>query len=221
MNTQERKSYLKSRKPAAQVVNNLLGPDERILWQGLPVARYAFWSGVRGNTWAIRMAVILGMLIAIQPFSLFGFYWVYVSTRAIINTDRGASLALSAAGIGLGLLLALGPYTWAFRSGLRAYQNARHVHYVITNHRVMVLMIKEGRLIDERIKSLNAITPRKVTMLNSKGVGHVIFDTDGAFHSGGDGGSDYVVSHDVGFESVATAREVMALLEKAVADHRK
>ena len=92
-----------------------------------------------------------------------------------------------------GVLLALGPYYYVLRPRINAYRSARYVQYAITNRRAMMLCIKDGQIVEERIKPLNVISSPRLAMLNSKGIGNVVFDAGGAIRYGGDDAED--VSH--------------------------
>ena len=219
MMQEERRRQLKSKKPVVQIIRGLLDSHEEILWRGQPIPKYAIWSGFPGKSWIARFLFSFGALVAIQPFSLLGVFMAREAIQAVLNPEGAISIAVGILLMILGTALGIGPNYYLLRPRINAYHNAKYVQYVITNRRVMMLYIRGGQIEEERIKPLNAISDPWIKMLNSKGVGDVIYDAGGALHSGGDG-PDYKSHYDIGFDGVANAKEVMDILQKAIRNHR-
>ena len=167
---------------------------------------------------ARQLLFAFAALVAIQPFSLAGAYMAGKAIVGALHSGGAASLTTGLLLATLGVALAIGPYYFVLRPRISAYRNARNVHYVITNRRVMMLYMRDGRIEEERIRPLNAISEPRLKMLSSSGVGSVILDAGGTVQSGGEG-ADFLSHYDIGFEGVADATEAMDILQKAVDDH--
>lgn len=217
----DRRRYLKSKKPTAPNVQGLLESNEKILWQGQPIPRYTFWSGLRGDALLTKILFLFAGLVVVLPFSAPGGYWTYTTIQAFLDGNATTSIAVGVIQVVLGLVLVSVPYYWVLRSQINACRIAKYVYYIITNRRTMMLYLKKGHILDKRIKPLNAIFPPKLVTLGLKGVGNVIYDSEGEFCSTGDSGSPYFRSFDVGFDGVANAKEVMGILQEAIANNRK
>lgn len=201
-------------KPIKQVVQGILDRDECVVWRGQPIRKYALWSGFPGNTWLTRSLFIFVTVIAIQPFSLPGFYMAQISLPAIIAINSAGSFLAGILMLLLGITLAIGPWYWVLQPRIKSYHNAKDVQYVITNHRAMILFIRQGKIVDQHTKSLSYISDPRVKMLRPNGVGDVIYDAGGAFHP--DGGTGYSSHYDIGFEGVANADQIWATLQQAI-----
>ena len=204
-------------KPVERVVQGLLESDEHVIWRGQPLPAYAVWSGFPGNTWWARIGFLLGALLAIQPFSLGGFYLGWVAVQSLFTPTSGASLVAGILMVPVGLALALGPYYIVLGAQIKRYRNAKDLHYAITNRRTMMLVIRHGKVLEQQVKSLADILEPRVKMVLSNGVGDVIYDAGGAFHPEG-AGTGYTSHYDVGFEGVPQAEEVLATLQQARAN---
>ncbi len=211
---------LRDKKPVKQIINGKMERGEEVLWHEQPIPKYALWSGFPGKTWFARSLYILCALIAIQPFSLSGFYISKVALQTLFNPSGMTSFFAGFCMTILGLILAIGPYHYAIRARVNSCRNAKYAHYVLTNRRAMLLYIKKGKIEEERIKSLHHISNPWIKMVNSKGIGDVIYDAGGAVHNGGDG-PEYSSHYDIGFEGVANAEAVLELLNRCIATSRK
>ncbi len=199
---------------AKRAIQNELDGSERVLWSGRPVPRHALWSGFPGETWLARAWFLLLALLAAQPFSLAGVYLIVSGVDGFVPPQG----AWQAVGFLLMLLLALGlalgPYIMILLPRFRAYRNARDVHYVITNRRALILLIRDGAVVDRHAAYLQSLPAPRLKMVGRSGVGDVIYASGGAFHA--EGASGYTSHYDVGFEGVPNARHVLKRLEEAI-----
>lgn len=209
---------LRAKKPVEQIINQHLGHSEHVLWQDRPIPKYAFWSSFPGESWITRITFLSVVILAMQPFSLAGFYFTWKSLYPLIEFE---SLGTAAAGIALslvGLALALGPYYYIFHSRIKSFRNSKDIVYLITNRRVLILLIREGRVVDEHTKQLRQVSKPVLRIWSSTGIGDVIFDYGGNKDTTGESASTHF---GIGFEGIANAKAVMDILLTAIQDTTK
>ncbi|MDJ0782234.1 MAG: hypothetical protein QNJ22_09695 [Desulfosarcinaceae bacterium] len=204
---------LRRRKPIRQVIAQLLEPGESVLWQGRPLPNYLFWSGFPGHNRPLRALIGLLLLAVILPFSLGGVYIAWKSTYALLALESGFSAMGGAAMFAIGSGIALGPWYLALAPRIRSYATAKKITYVLTNRNALILYIQDGRLHDYHKKGLRAIDRPRLRIWHGSGVGKVVFATGGSYDPTGERPTSH---HEIGFEAIADAPEVTAMLEKAL-----
>jgi len=136
-------------RPAEQVIGELLGPDERLLWSGQP-----------------RQGLILRSTDAAAiPFSIF---WTAFSAFWTLMALRSSEKIVPLFGIPF---LAIGLYLLIGRFFVDSWQRAR-TRYGLTTQRVLIV----SDLFRRSIKSLNLRTLSDVTLTErSNGTGTITF----------------------------------------------
>lgn len=194
-----------------------LDPGETAVWSGQPLPDHAAWAGLPGRTWGLRLVFFALSVLVAAVFSACGVYLVWAAAQSFVAFDSLVKVLGAPMLLAFGLVFAVAPWIVVARPRLRNRAQARETVYVITGRRVLVLLIRDGEVADERFTPLPAIESVRVRFERADGAGDVSFDAPGA-HADSD--EDVAATRRVAaLVGVADARSVADVLQDAIETH--
>jgi hypothetical protein len=166
-------------------IQGRLATDESLQWTAQPSPAHAMWAGLPGSTWSVRMGCFALLAVLAALFSLGGLYLLRLAAGAFVAVDDLALVLGAPMLLAVALVFAVAPWVLLARPRLRHRDSARSTWYAITDRRILVLLIRDGAIMNEQATALEEVVQVTVRLEREDGVGDVIYATADAREPGG------------------------------------
>lgn len=209
--------------PVQQALQQVLQPEERVLWAGKAVPGAAWGDMMPAAAEGRWVRAVIFTILATAALCLLALFLLIVVGGFVVDLRRGK---IGSSDI-FWLLLFLPVMLWmAWKLlsmviyPLLSIRQARNRSYVLTDQRAVTAREKSGDVQLELVE-LGTVEEPSLARLRKDGVGDVVFGGFVVRWYTGDGGTDVDTHIDTGFTACPEAERVIALFTEARAERRK